>query len=412
MTAISQEYNETADEFYDVIQPISYLNGYDYDEHLRVDWNSNLNYAVKMVGNGNQSDFYVMLMIDAGYFSPQQEKQTTFYWIDAVTLSPTATYYDASGAYSVEYVNSIAVSNDGNYLFTSSWMDNYVSVMNITDKTTIAPLATYYDSDGDYSIEQIYSIAVSGDDNYLFTSSAIDDYVSIMNITDKTTIVPLATYHDADGDYSVDGIMSIAVSGDDNYLFTSSYTDDYISIMHIELVDETLPTYSTDGHNTTAAGADVLFSILYDDDTALHPAGQYIFSTNNTGTWTNESAVNFTATPNWANVSKTLNSTGGLTISYRWYADDNAGNINDTGIFTLTTTSADTCTCPDINNDWNMDMSDWCNITDDCNLGTGKWNLTGVGEVRCNATITTTNMQYPPSGSILWIQNDCWIKVT
>jgi hypothetical protein len=78
----------------------------------------------------------------------------------------------------------------------------------------------------------------------------------------------------------------------------------------------------------------------------------------------------------------------------------------------LTTTSADTCTCPAINNNWDMDMADWCNITEDCDLGTGYWNLTGAGEVRCNATITTTDMEEPPSGSILWIQNDCWIKVT
>lgn len=107
-----------------------------------------------------------------------------------------------------------------------------------------------------------------------------------------------------------------------------------------EPAETTKPTYSNDAHNTTIAGNSIKFSIQYDDTTALHPDGQYIFSTNNTGTWANESAVNFTATPNWANVTKTLNSTASLVIGYRWYADDNAGNINNTGIFSLTTTSA------------------------------------------------------------------------
>ncbi len=97
------------------------------------------------------------------------------------------------------------------------------------------------------------------------------------------------------------------------------------------------PTYSDAQTNTTDAGAPVLFSILYDDDTALEDNGQYIFSTNNTGVWVNESEVNFTATSEWANVTKTLNSTGGLVIGYRWYADDNEGNNNNTGIYTLTT---------------------------------------------------------------------------
>ncbi len=61
----------------------SYFRGYDWTKFLRVDWNENLNYAVKMFGNGNQEDFYVALLINAGHFSSGQEKSTTFYWIDA-----------------------------------------------------------------------------------------------------------------------------------------------------------------------------------------------------------------------------------------------------------------------------------------------------------------------------------------
>src|SRR3989344_3148952 len=50
-------------------------------------------------------------------------------------------------------------------------------------------------------------------------------------------------------------------------------------------------------------------SIAADDDMALHTDGQYIFSTNNAGSWVKDSAVNLTTTPSWANVTKTLNST-------------------------------------------------------------------------------------------------------
>lgn len=188
--------------------------------------------------------------------------------------------------------------------------------------------------------------------------------------------------------------------------------------------DITKPTYSNDGHNTTVAGASVLFSIEYNDDIALHPGGQYIFSTNNTGTWINESAVNFTATPNWANVSKTLNSTASLTISYRWYADDNAGNINDTGIFTLTTTGtksinlsygpADTtvfrfATCgPDLENTsaTPQNQTDTYGIDYVCNNGSGAgeiqiklsgslasgwtWLASNVSDFASNITLTTS----------------------
>ena len=71
--------------------------------------------------------------------------------------------------------------------------------------------------------------------------------------------------------------------------------------------------------------------------------------------------TNFTSTPNWANVTKTLNTTEGTFIGYRWYAFDNVGNINNTEIFTLTTTSAepeDTCTYT--SGTWAIDCSDYC----------------------------------------------------
>ncbi|MFA5061270.1 MAG: LamG-like jellyroll fold domain-containing protein, partial [Candidatus Pacearchaeota archaeon] len=102
--------------------------------------------------------------------------------------------------------------------------------------------------------------------------------------------------------------------------------------------DTTAPTYSSAGHNSTLAGNSTLFSIDWNDETALNPSGQYIFSTNNTGSWVNDSAVNFTATPSSANVAKTLNSSVGISIGYRWYAKDDAGNWNATSIYSLTTT--------------------------------------------------------------------------
>jgi len=61
----------------------SYLQGYDGGEQLRLDWNNNLNYAVKMFGNGIQENFYVATLINAGKFDSGVEKQTTFQWIDA-----------------------------------------------------------------------------------------------------------------------------------------------------------------------------------------------------------------------------------------------------------------------------------------------------------------------------------------
>ena len=61
----------------------AYFKVYGSGKYLKVDWNKNLNYAVKMYGAGNQEDFYVMLLVNAGIFDSGIEKSTVFYWIDA-----------------------------------------------------------------------------------------------------------------------------------------------------------------------------------------------------------------------------------------------------------------------------------------------------------------------------------------
>lgn len=165
--------------------------------------------------------------------------------------------------------------------------------------------------------------------------------------------------------------------------------------------DTNSPTYSNIQSNSTIVGQSTSFSILWDDGTGLDPNGQYIFSTNNTGAWVNESVINFTATPSWANVTKTLNSTEGISIGYRWYVDDNAGNINNTGIFTLTTTSADTCTCPGLATSWEIDLSDYCNITTTCNLSTGNITFVNTGYVLFNATLTANKISWKDSVAVV-----------
>ncbi len=98
------------------------------------------------------------------------------------------------------------------------------------------------------------------------------------------------------------------------------------------------PTHSNAGHNQNYAGLSTVFSILVNDSIALQGNGTYIFATNNSGVWINDTAINFTTTPQWSNVTKTLNSTVGKVIGYRWYIKDNAGNYGNTSIYTLMTT--------------------------------------------------------------------------
>ena len=106
------------------------------------------------------------------------------------------------------------------------------------------------------------------------------------------------------------------------------------AIQSLTTTDDTLPYSSSEGANTTLANDPCLFYALMADETGL---SGYIFSTNNTGAWANNTFASLAGTSAWANVTKTLNATGGLVIGYRWYFNDSSNNWNNSGIKTLTT---------------------------------------------------------------------------
>jgi hypothetical protein len=73
---------------------------------------------------------------------------------------------------------------------------------------------------------------------------------------------------------------------------------------------------------------------------------------------------------------------------------------------------SDTCTCPSINEDWEIDHADSCEITDNCDLGTGQLTFTGSGSTYCNAIIKTSDLGDPGDGGIFWIQDSCSVEVS
>ena len=109
------------------------------------------------------------------------------------------------------------------------------------------------------------------------------------------------------------------------------------------LSDVEAPQGSSTSVNNTQHGQQAKFSVYWTDNMQL---GNYIFSTNNSGVWANDSAVTFTGTGNWSNVTKTLSSTNNAAIGWFIYAADNVGNLNVTGLQVLTTTN----TLPSITN--------------------------------------------------------------
>jgi hypothetical protein len=115
-------------------------------------------------------------------------------------------------------------------------------------------------------------------------------------------------------------------SGNENY--TSCYEESILSV-----IDTAAPKYWYNYTNNTVSGRPTLFSLNWTDDVGL---SGYIFSTNNTGTWVNDSWTTMTGTDDWSNITDNmLNSTAGAIVQWRVYANDTADNWNASEIFMI-----------------------------------------------------------------------------
>ncbi|GAG53979.1 unnamed protein product, partial [marine sediment metagenome] len=159
--------NCTSDKYED----IPYFVMRDKQEFLRLDWNKNLNYAVKMYGNGNQEDFYTMILINAGHFNPNQEKSTTLYWIDAI--GDFVSSWDYQGLES----NTIGFGCEGEYCYIFQGTDKiFKTYENGTNITSWGPLLATEGNDEGYGLDVynglLYSVSSIVSSSYKIENKA------------------------------------------------------------------------------------------------------------------------------------------------------------------------------------------------------------------------------------------------
>ena len=123
---------------------------------------------------------------------------------------------------------------------------------------------------------------------------------------------------------------------------------------------------------------------------------------------------------NGVNNSFDISSTStNLTLNYTFIAGNDSTSFYSPLIFGDITFEAwssgappeDTCTCAGLDTNWEVDLSDYCVITDNCDLGTGKLNFTGIGNFTCNARIDTTDLGDPGTDNYLYINDECNIYI-
>ena len=140
----------------------------------------------------------------------------------------------------------------------------------------------------------------------------------------------------ADTQYTVENesssrILTTDANGDlgiDIYLLQNTDTTMYF------FMDNSSPTYADLNINdsTLYVNDSVLFSANWTDD--LGGIVAYWFSWNDTGSWVNDSAVEFSGT--WSNISKKVTSVYNTVVGYTIYANDTHGNMNQTTVADFT----------------------------------------------------------------------------
>ena len=89
-----------------------------------------------------------------------------------------------------------------------------------------------------------------------------------------------------------------------------------------------------------------------------------------------------------------------------WIADN-----TDNFVYHFNTTAPDSCSCPAINTNWNVNLAHYCIINSACDIGSGNITFTGVGNFTCNATINASNLDDHGSNSILYINSLCRMNI-
>jgi hypothetical protein len=164
---------------------------------------------------------------------------------------------------------------------------------------------------------------------YNFSSSKWVQYGTVYNSPSFAWLN--ITMKNALSNFVSSGNFSLQISHVQNGISSHYY---YIDTLVLSTEWCSNPTFSQIEVSSLVASSTCVFSASVIDESGL---SGYIFSTNNTGVWKNDTWTSFVTNPSWANVTKTLNNTVDNVVGYLWYANCTANQWGITSIGWITT---------------------------------------------------------------------------
>lgn len=145
---------------------------------------------------------------------------------------------------------------------------------------------------------------------------------SILNNTD-TEVSSVPSTNLTAGD-----VWKCSVRATTNMINYSAWSNSSSVVINSSTTIQSGPRYASNmtmGSNIT--NTTTYFTVYWYDDIGL---SGYIYSTNLTGSWLNDSWASMTGTDNWSNVTKILNTAAGTSVGWKVYANDTDNLWNST----------------------------------------------------------------------------------
>jgi hypothetical protein len=284
------------------------------------------------------------------YLNDSTSSQTSVYPNSTVNATATSS---VSGLYVQIWRNGTLIANTTNTATNitqwGAWSNNFTAkVLGNVNYSDSASVMLWWNVSKGGTNTSLYLNGTEGNKSYNISDAA--NFTVSLNVSGKTVklasdytgwalqsdTTPLMNYTilNSVGDwYNLTGYFE----GDENY---SSSSKTYFFNVTVAMPPQWVA--GSNSTNTTLAGQPANLTLNWTDNYQL--AG-YIFSTNNTGTWSNSSYITFSGTTNTSWNVTTLNSTVGSIVSWCFYANDTSGNMNATNCqagneFYLNTTEA------------------------------------------------------------------------
>ncbi|QFR39336.1 hypothetical protein A9Q91_03825 [Candidatus Gracilibacteria bacterium 28_42_T64] len=200
--------------------------------------------------------------------------------------------FDVQGNYTVSDVNSIDISSsiatlkekfnhigsvtdgtvlngaddvvvDGNYAYMTAYNGDRFQVIDISDPTSPIIVATLQNNGGTIRLDGASSLVKDG--NYIYIASQVSDAVQIIDVSSPTSPVAIAQVLNSPTSNRLNGARGIVKNG--NYLYVSSQSDH--SIVVIDVSNPVSPVWITALRDTTNLRG----------TRGLYVSGNYIFAT-------------------------------------------------------------------------------------------------------------------------------------